>query len=294
MYSLEIDRKLITPTIAGYQQLLIQELKYSTELFELIRQLFFPNFSERELFDRYEKLDIFSFNHYKYIEDRKYCSFEDLDKINYGFQYINPDYNDRYKFFDKQDFSSIEEANGNYRGGFFFSKRKFEKIYDEFLLGHLTGFKRHGRSSVYLKHLGDEITMVLNLKRDEGFFHGLSTYVFPDLSFRVAGKEYRVINRNDIKTLLFLPIPAFLFFYMNSNEQFYNENGQIIRVLQKTGEPLIYHDEQTGIFTISNSYKNLDRFNKYLYFIAELYIHYYNFFETWFAGQIRRNMGLFK
>jgi len=293
MNSLEFNKKLIAPTISGYLELLIQEFKYSTEIFELMQKLFFPKMSRDEIFHRYSNIELVNLNYFKHIETSTYCSFEDLDSIDYKFRYVRPDYEDQYKFFDKQEFSSLEQANASYQGGYFFTKEKFKKIYDEFLLSCLVGFeKRKGKSSVYLKQLGDGITMVLDLKREDAAFIALPTYTFPDLRVRTAEKEHGVIDRTDLASFLLLPSPSFSFFYANSNEFFCNEDGQVIRVSQKKGEPLIYHDERAGIFTISNSLKNLERFNKYIYMVTELFVHYYNFFEIWLGNQIRANLNL--
>jgi hypothetical protein len=63
----------------------------------------------------------------------------------------------------------------------------------------------------------------------------------------------------------------------------------IRRVARKNDEPIIYYLDDEQKYMVTNSWKNIDRYNKYIQIILELSLHYFRVFEKWLTKMIVSN-----
>ena len=111
---------------------------------------------------------------------------------------------------------------------------------------------------------------------------GIIGYTFPSLSINVKGEGCTNLNTIDVRSLLFLPESSFMFFYFDSHNFNIDENSNtIVNVRGKNDEPVIYFLEDEQKYIVTNSWMNIDRYNRYIQIILELSFYYFKVFEKW-------------
>ena len=204
-----------------------------------------------------------------------------------------PEYlNDRYVFFTKKEYPSLEAAQKNLPTTYYFYDNSFYKRVNLKIFEKLTDYGRFDRGFYYRKEINNKLAIKLcpNSK-----FHSLSViseFVFPKIVIELDGIEYDLHFSSEPRFYLFLHGTFFSMFDFERSDYVFDQNRQVVSQTLKKNEPLIYTENEGESYIISNSFEKLDCFNKYIFMVLELYIHYLRFFEKWLPKDVDSNLNM--
>ncbi len=130
--------------------------------------------------------------------------------------------------------------------------------------------------------ISDEVDLTLSTKREYIGITGLIGYTLPSLSISIKKESPISFGTIDTRSLLFMPGSSFLFFYSDCHSYTIDKNPPSIKsIKRKDDEPVIYYLEEEQKYVLTNSGRNIDRYNKYIQIVLELSLHYFWLFEKW-------------
>ena len=265
----------VRETIGHYKTMLLENFEKQKKYIDTFSSLFCPGFDYSDILNNIYPT---GFRHYEYkgnpISIKPLINFKVLDDIDYTWN-LEEDY---HRFFLKKEYLTYEEALDNFPLDYYFQDRNTIKKIDEFLISNLDGFNRKTKDS-YEKEIWKNTFLKFNCAPYKRRRLSLQIYHFPSLSIIVDGQEFEIFEKTDLTKLLLNGVSTFHFFYMQSVEIAYDQNGNLKAPWPKTDEPVIYSSGEK--FIVSNSYENLRRFNKYIFIITDLFDHYFRIFTDW-------------
>ena len=115
-------------------------------------------------------------------------------------------------------------------------------------------------------------------------------YTLPSLSIAIKDEGQIKFDTIDVRNLLFLPQSSFLFFYSDAHDYTVDPATLSIKNFKrKNDEPVVYYSKEEANYILTNSLKNIDRYNKYIQIILELSFHYFRVFEKWLTQLLADN-----
>lgn len=213
---------------------------------------------------------------------------EDVKKEEWKWHFFEPNIDEPYIFFEKREYESFDEVKKKNPGFYYVFNRNFFKKVDEVLMGAFRDFEMDEQNkTVYTKRLSKDHVLKLACNYEKYISSsGINEYVFPTVSLLFNGNEYHFFTVTDVREMFFLSGTSFLFFYIESNDLIFNEANQLVGTTRKYNEPQVYHNAESNKYIVTNSYKKLPYYNKYIYLILELHIHYFRVFENWIINSI--------
>lgn len=271
-----------------YKQHLLEDLRVNPRFKNVVNSLFFPSTCDIETWVLETKVK--SFRQHWYLGERfvnRFCTREELDNVSFlggVFEEF-----ERYSLFAYIKCDSYEEAKKRNPGYYHLIREGFYDRMDKIILSALHEYRKGpGSRRKYRKSVGEDIEIVIDTSREDMGFENIISYKPPSVSIQVGKQGSIDIGRFDARSFLFLPPHSYSFFYADSHEFFRREDFQIINVVSKRDEPIIYWLEEEKKYLLSNSWENIDRYNKYIKLILELSFHYFKVFEAWLVDLIRK------
>lgn len=275
-------KEYINSNASGYKQNLLDDLKTNKDFNNIVNSVFFPSGSNINTW--LEETEVKSFYDYQFRGDpffNRICTRDEIDCIP-SLNTISGDV-DRYSFFSCLKCDSYEEAIEKTPGFYHFTQKDFHKRIDKIILESLNEYKRETSNiNAYTKRISEHIDLMICTDREYVELQGIVGYTFPSLSINIKNEGSIQFDTIDVRSLLFLPTHSFLFFYTDCHNYTIDElSGTIRDVTRKNDEPVIYYLEEEQKYMATNSWENIDRYNKYIQIVLELSFHYFSVFEKW-------------
>jgi hypothetical protein len=254
-----------------------------------VDSVFFP--SNSNIQERLEWTEVKSFYEYTFKGEafiNRICTRDEIDNISLLGISSNIS---RYTIFSYLTCNTYEDPTKKFPLFYHLVQKDFYKIIDKLIFDRLIDYKRETSDTHrYTKRISNHISLTLSTDREYMDINGIIGYTFPLLSIDVKRKDCIKFGTIDVRSLLFLPEGSFLFFYMDSHNFTKDELSDTIRrVARKNDEPIIYYLDDEQKYMVTNSWKNIDRYNKYIQIILELSLHYFRVFEKWLTKMIVSN-----
>ncbi len=270
--------EIISENINSYKLKILEILESKPALNKLASQICF-GIDSNQIKDYISNLQLDSFNVRSFAMNTEFkfvgLKFLDLDKIDYKFININPETFDRYFIFSKQEFNSYEELVGSYDGFFFRTNKDFVNKIDSLILSKLIGFNRV-KDSLYEKKITRNISLIVDSRKSQRpLMRTIEDYTFP-----LIYVDYKA-ERFEFKENVYFDALDFLF--VNSIESYLIFFYRNRKIAKEKEEPKVYKDELNCRYILTNSLENLNRFNKYIFLIADLYLHFLKPFNEWIS-----------
>lgn len=267
---------VISDNINSYKQKVLEVLNSNPILNEIVSKICFGD-NSNQLNDYIKKLNVDGFNIKNYISNHELkfngLKFSDIDKIKYNFNFINPELYDKYFIFKKEEFESYQDLVNAFDGFFFRNHKNFVNKIDSLILTRIEGFKRV-KGSLFQKKITEDINLIIDARKSQRpSMQTIEDYAFPLIYLFYKNQRYYFNENNSFDALSFLFVNSIhsylVFFYRNR------------KIAKEKEEPIVYKDELTGKYILTNSLENLERFNKYIFIISELYLHFFKIFDEW-------------
>jgi hypothetical protein len=278
-------REYINSRANDYKQYLLEDLERNVAYTKVVDSVFFP--SNSNIQERLEWTEVRSFYEYTFKGEafiNRICTRNEIDNI----PLVGISGNiSRYTIFSYLACNTYEEAAKKFPLFYHLVQKDFYKIIDRLIFDRLIDYKREASDiHRYTKRISNHINLTLSTAREYMDIKGIIGYTLPFFSIDVKGKDRINLGTIDVRSLLFLPESSFLFFSMDSHDYTIDElSSTISGVKRKNDEPIIYHLEDEQKYMVTNSWKNIDRYNKYIQIIVELSFHYFKVFEKWLTLQ---------
>ncbi|OMP74679.1 hypothetical protein, partial [[Flexibacter] sp. ATCC 35208] len=201
--------EFINPAIPKYHELLIEDFKKSLPYTGIVNRLFYKGNSLEEFLDWHKNMRPLGFDYIK-INSKgssigRFCRIEELDNIQHVFRYIKEEDINRFNFFLEDEYSSFEDAKASFPRPYYYIRGNFVEILDGILFSSLSGFTRDKRqSSLFEKVLFENVSLIFDTNRNDMYYKGIESYIFPDLIFKINGKKIKINLQTDLKSLIFL------------------------------------------------------------------------------------------
>ncbi|WPV68103.1 hypothetical protein [Chitinophaga sp. LS1] len=281
----------IEPAISDYRKLLMEDFENSPNYARMVNQLFYSNFSFQEFLEWHKRVEIIDFDLIDPMgveeKDGEYCRLADLDLFEYQYKYIKDISTKDYQFFRQDSYASADLAAESYPRPYFLIREDFVEYLDDLIFSSLPSFKINNTLSQVEKELFEGVSIIFDKKRNEMHFSGISGYVFPDLLFKINGKILKCNLQTDLKSFTFSR-ETFLFFYTQYVSFTIDAHQRRIPHFSKE-EPFIVEAPGKNMFLVTNSQGVIDRSNRFILLVAELFLHYYTVFEKWASGFLKEN-----
>lgn len=214
-----------------------------------------------------------------------------LDRIQdivYQPYYFTQEAEHLHAFFSRKEFSTYQEAADCYRKGsyYVFDRNFFIKI-DGLIISNLDGYSKQN-DKCYVKRVTDSVYLKVVPFTQYGENAFVNDYVFPEPVVNIRGKDlyfFRDLGESDLLRYLFLFGSSFHFFYYEVMDGDLASGSFTL----KRDEPKIYQNKEKTKFILTNSYDKLRIYNKYIYIVLELYLHYFRVFERVLIKQLEEN-----
>ncbi|MFD2919018.1 hypothetical protein ACFS6H_04790 [Terrimonas rubra] len=192
----------------------------------------------------------------------------------------------RYEFFKQKEFNTYQQAVEAFPPTYHWTKVDCWDVFDSLIIDRLGGYKKNKKKAfLYEKTLEGGVIIKLSTFTEMPKAHReLCFYKFPRIILNNGINDYDTNMRVDIFRLILTAQDSFLFF--NKDLSDYSKEKSENLIAQKTDEPVIYEDENGG-FLITNSWENIERYNKYIAIILDLTTHFYKLFEKWVIDNIK-------
>ncbi len=280
---MKIDRQLYERLIAKfdfplYLQMLLDDLDDNKKHTYLLNQIFFPKQCDiRQWVQNIEVIDFFhcQFKGKQFKQD--FCNRTEIDSILWAQSKMKEI--DKYTIFSKMEFNDYSEAKKNYPQAYYLLQPDYVSKLDEILFGQLSGYHRI-KKNTWEKKLSDSISIELSNKREHHAIFSIVDYRLPEISLKI-GNDYLRMWEMDIRQFIFLSESSFLFFYFDMNKILLDDANNIKSVTPYNDQPVIYHLEDEMKYVITNSWENIERYNKYLEIVFHLSAYYLGFFEKY-------------
>jgi hypothetical protein len=268
----------VSDTINYYKQKLIEDFEVNPAFEKLASVMCLYNFvdensnaiSAKEWLNEINLLTInkkLSIGKAKVI--RKYLEYGEIDTINHQFKYIETEKYGLYYFFTNYVYKSIEQLREDDNRYFYLCQDDYVTKLDALFTDTIIGYSKN-KKNLFTKKITSNCSLIIDANKKREHFEDVQIYSYPSFYWEFDNKSFPFSNYNDPSVLLFNQLSSFvLFFYGNLN------------LRNRTGEPVIYHYEQTGEYVLTNTHLNLERFNKFILLTTELLIHYFKIFENW-------------
>ena len=282
-------RDYINSKANDYKQHLLNDLKTNIELANIVNSVFFP---EKLNIQRWlEETEVKSFYEYDFKGDpffKRICTKGEIDNIPSLDKISN--ILSKYTIFSFVKSDNYEEAVENTQGFYHLVQKDFYKTLDNIVFDRLKDYKRRGASShFYIKRITSQVDLTLGTYR-EYMDQDVIDYTLPSLSIEIRGEGSINFETIDVRSLLFLPERSFLFFYTDAHSFTVDEDaGTIKDFKRKNDEPVIYYLQEEQKYMVTNSWENIDRYNKYIQIILELSVHYFMVFEIWLTQLVNES-----
>ncbi len=271
----------------SYLKFLLEDIKKNSRAANLISGLFLPNtisiekwvtniLPGKNFLDYQPKLDFQGF----------FPTVQKVQEVNHNFfYYTGEDVKDLYCFFSKIECASYEEVQEKFPQSYYvFNLRFFTKV-NNLIFNSLKEYEFSKDRKAYIKKIASTIFIKLKPYNNFNKHSGINEYLFPQIIIEIDRKNYYFFREGDLRHFLFLPGLSFMFFYLESNTVTFNDMG-VMKVEKKNDEPIVYYKEESKQYTITNRYEKLKLYNKYIFILLDLYIHYFRVFEKWLIGQL--------
>ncbi|WPV68112.1 hypothetical protein [Chitinophaga sp. LS1] len=283
--------EFINPNILGYRKLLIKDFQCSPAYARMLNKLFYSNFSFQQFIEWHEKTNIINFDiirpRSREEKHGNYCRLEDLDLFEYDFKYIKYVNNTHFQFFRQDQYPSFQLAADSLPCPYFLIRKDFVNYLDELIFSSLPDFKKNKKSSQFEKELFEGVSIIFDKKRNDMQFSDIVSYFFPDLLFKINGKTIKCNLHTDLSSFTF-GRKTFPFFYSQIVQIKEDENHHGFVDFDRS-EPFVVNEPGSGLFLVTNSQEVIDRSNKFILLVAELFLHYYTVFEKWATEFLRQN-----
>jgi hypothetical protein len=196
--------------------------------------------------------------------------FHDMDVINHEYKYIETKNYNLYSFYTRFMYNSMEELRADDNRYYYLCHNDFVTSLDKLFTDHLVGYSKTGKN-IFTKSIQPGISLKINASKKRGHFETMENYYFPNMYLEFNKVKY-LISGSPFDVLTFFIMGTFSFTH------FFHLNLQLNN---REGEPKIYYSDEIDGYVLSNSVENLERFNKFIFLSAELYVHYYKVLEQW-------------
>ena len=264
--------KNLTETINQYKEMLINDFMTNSDFEKLASAMCFNNkirvkewIAELELENFEKRKSIGKYHQFK----RDLLNFMDVDVIQHRFVYVNIEKYDAYSFFEKYEFDSYSELLAGKTNYFYLCNKEFVKKIDNIFIESLVGYSK-SKKYIFSKQLATGFSLKIDTHKSRKHFETIENYTFPTIYIEFKNAKYFFANEIDTFTFFFMGVGSYLYFFYGNRQS-----------SKSTDEPVVYHQEESNKYILTNSYENLERFNKFIYLNTELFIHYFKIFEKW-------------
>jgi hypothetical protein len=276
--------RYIPINIKRYREHLDADLIVNTGPKEIVEKIFFPNsITVGDWLNNVEGHLFTSVMPKTELQFQKFDPFEQLSLYREQHTFFKMPETRRYEFFSKIECSSYEEVRTRYPDSFYCFDNNFSRNVDTFFFSGLSGFHKE-KEGTFAKQISENVRLVFTSNNLFISTWTIDEYLFPELSIEIKGEQFLFFIQSDFRSLLLLDGTSFGFFYSEGIEAV-NSSPGTHHFRTKEGEPVVYHNEKSGKFIITNSYEKLDKYNFFIVTIVSLYWHYLKVFERWITKE---------
>ncbi|MCU0385622.1 MAG: hypothetical protein MUE38_06315 [Flavihumibacter sp.] len=245
--------------------------------------------SEKSVVDLIKKVEINNFYEYKLPIGHK-ANLGDPDTLSLKkLEILNPISFKDYDLFDRIECKTREEVNQKYPSAYFLIHAKYSKIIDAKLISLLPDYKKCNNGNRN-RVIDENLSLVLDwrISRERAAFPNIE-YEFPEFVINFKGEEY--YQHLDITNLAFIGgRKSFNVFYDICMQFYYDSSGAIYKGELKEGQPVVYFDNSTNLYVITNSKGKIVSWNNYISTVMNLYYIHFTIFESWLIDSISKEV----
>lgn len=247
--------------------------------------------SEKSVVDLIKKVEIKNFYEFKLPIGHK-ANLGDPDTLGLKkLEILNPISFEEYDLFDRIECKTKEEVNEKYPTAYFLIHKKYSRIIDAKLISLLPDYKKCNNGN-RKRVIDDNLSFELDwrISRERAAFPNIE-YVFPEFVINFKGEEY--YQHLDITNLAFIGgLQSFSVFYDICMQFYYDSSGAIYKGELKEGQPVVYFDNSTNLYVISNSKGKIVSWNNYISTVLNLFYIHFTIFEKWLIDSISKEVKL--
>jgi hypothetical protein len=247
--------------------------------------------SEKSVVDLIKKVEIKNFYEFKLPIGHK-ANLGDPDTLGLKkLEILNPISFKDYDLFNRIECKTKEEVNEKYPTAYFLIHKKYSRIIDAKLISLLPDYKKCNNGN-RKRVIDDNLSFELDwrISRERAAFPNIE-YVFPEFIINFKGEEY--YQCLDITNLAFIGgLQSFSVFYGICMQFYYDGSGAIYKGELKEGQPVVYFDNSTNLYVISNSKGKIVSWNNYISTVMNLFYIHFTIFENWLIDSISKEVKL--
>ena len=257
----------------GFSDFLTEEIIENNNLLEIISFLFLDGDKSVETIKHFVAGNV----------KAKLCELNELISMDEFVSNLN--------LFEVKQFDNYEAAANEYGNYYHYMVVKsYIKRLDSFILDNLTGFNVGENNNVYVKDLGNDVCIKLNVKRRAGKILHLVDYAPFDIFVSISGKDFYISNSICDASFFLKGLVAPVFNYI---EDFMydiklSHEGALIKEV-KNQEPKIYCDSEQEVYLLQNSFEFIKGVNNYIFLVSKLHIYLFEIFEKWVVKNFTNN-----
>jgi hypothetical protein len=280
-------KELTLENIGAYKSMLIEDLEQNQNIEFITDEFFLKGIGILNWLYNSKTVSFWDIIHQYKETDLKIFSFNEFDNYSECLSLLGLYEPNLYEFFAYKSFTQKEEALQNYPQSYHLTQENLTERLDQCFLKHLSKeYRNEQKIKMRVKQLSDDFSIGINYDPSRIEYQSILTYRFPEI--HLVPNNYKASSLKLIDGLNELQLRAgetFILFYLNSRKETIDENG-VPNIEYLDEEPVIYHDNSTLEFIITNSYEKIKRYNAFIEIVMKLQAHHLRLFEYWLGKYV--------